>query len=65
MKMMRLDDKNFCYHCGGLNNTVITSIDNGHISECKTYCSECGFKALWAYGFYNIESWHKVNENED
>ena len=48
------------YHCMDSCNkcaseTITSRVaqsDGGHISECETKCTVCGFKDYWAYGFF-------------
>ena len=42
-----------CPKCHGLNDYSINGYEgDGHISEARTKCTECGHKNYWAFGHY-------------
>jgi len=41
-----------CNKCSGVNDFNAVYSDTGHIEECETKCTICGFKDYWAYGFF-------------
>ena len=50
--MIKYHNPDSCNKCKGKNDVDITAFDEGHMSEAKTECLDCGFNDFWAYGFF-------------
>lgn len=46
------DNERICPLCEGQNDFKVVESINGLPCEIKTYCTECGHKDYWAYGWY-------------
>jgi len=49
----KYDSPHTCNKCGKQTNEIkVTDSLNGYMHECKTTCTNCGFKDYWAHGFF-------------
>tara|TARA_R110000803_G_C11989465_1_gene321810 strand:- start:27321 stop:27737 length:417 start_codon:yes stop_codon:yes gene_type:complete len=53
--MRKTEDKAKCTECGGENQLTDKAYDGGHVSECKTICTNCGHPSYWAFGYFQNE----------
>ena len=45
-----------CNKCSGKNIVDVVDMADGHMSECKTKCTECGHIDYWAFGYFESGS---------
>ncbi|QHZ59791.1 hypothetical protein HWD03_gp127 [Alteromonas phage vB_AmeM_PT11-V22] len=46
------DNEHICPLCEGQNDCKVIDSVEGHPSEIETYCTNCGHRDYWSYGFY-------------